>query len=182
MYGDNAQYLPDEDVREFIANDGYIMAMHILRNHGDFAREQSEMILDLLSAYTGDDLTGYFSSLMHEWTDDPGVFTNPGGYLFQQNDMVPEFCEGARALEIGEFSDIIESQFGYHIILRVPIDYDAVPSRMRQLNRTLRQAVALHLFEANLDSWVDSFDVTFTPELESLDLMELFGTPNQDDE
>ncbi|MCL2402571.1 MAG: hypothetical protein FWC90_08035, partial [Oscillospiraceae bacterium] len=72
MYGDHAQYLSDEDVRAFTADDGYIMAMHILRSHDDLARGHAEMILDLLNMYTGDDLTDYFAALMHEWTDDPG--------------------------------------------------------------------------------------------------------------
>jgi hypothetical protein len=41
--------------------------------------------------------------------------------------MVSAFYDATIALEIGAFSDIVESDFGYHIIYRLPIDYDVTP-------------------------------------------------------
>ncbi|MCL2409462.1 MAG: peptidylprolyl isomerase [Oscillospiraceae bacterium] len=176
MYGPGGRNLPDGDVQTFTADDGYLMAMHILRNHDDLALGHAEYLIDRLNAYSGTDLVAYFAELMFAWSDDlGGVHQFPGGYLFQYGDMVPEFYYGTRNLEIGEVSGIIESYFGYHIIMRMPINFDTVPMRLLQMNLTLREATAMNLFETGLISRADSLDLIFTSEFESIDLAEIFS-------
>lgn len=60
---------------------------------------------------------GDFAELAAEYSKDPGSAANGGslGY-FQRGAMVPEFEAVAFALGVGEVSDIVESQFGFHII------------------------------------------------------------------
>lgn len=60
-----------------------------------------------------------FEKIAAEHSDDRGSAAQ-GGELgtFRREQMVPEFSEAAFALEIGEISDIVESPFGYHVILR----------------------------------------------------------------
>ena len=59
-----------------------------------------------------------FAALAKEYSDGP---TGPeGGDLgvFEPRAMVPRFTKATRALEIGAVSDPVQTQFGYHIILR----------------------------------------------------------------
>lgn len=58
-----------------------------------------------------------FAKLAQEFSDDPGSKTQ-GGELgwFTREKMVPEFSEAAFKLQPGQISDIVKSDFGFHII------------------------------------------------------------------
>jgi len=61
-----------------------------------------------------------FEALAKEYSTDPTAQAN-GGDLgwFSSGQMVPEFEEPAFAMQNGEISDVIETQFGYHLILKI---------------------------------------------------------------
>ncbi len=58
-----------------------------------------------------------FEKLCREYSEDPGSKDRGGelGYI-ERGDFVPEFEEVAFLLEPGEISDIVKTQFGFHII------------------------------------------------------------------
>lgn len=58
-----------------------------------------------------------FAELAKANTEDPGSVESGGEYTFGRGEMVPEFEEGAYNLEIGGISGVIETQYGYHIIM-----------------------------------------------------------------
>lgn len=58
-----------------------------------------------------------FATLARENTDDPGSKDNGGFYdWFGRGVMVREFENAAFSLQPGQISDLVETQFGYHII------------------------------------------------------------------
>ena len=59
-----------------------------------------------------------FEELANEYSEDPGRETNPTGYIYTPGTMVAEFEEAAAGLMPGEISDPVQSDYGFHIILR----------------------------------------------------------------
>lgn len=86
-----------------------------------------------------------FAELAKKYSEDPGSKDNGGEYTFPKGKMVQQFEETAFSLKPGEISDIIETQFGYHIIKlseKIPsqkVDFDKVKDGIR--NHLLQVAI-----------------------------------------
>jgi len=180
LYGIDSELITDELVADYVEQNSFLMAKHILRDKSaspDALADAEDIYNRLLERIGSDDFFDFFDSMMHEYTEDfGGVFSFPDGYLFQPTDMVPEFSAATAALEIGEMSEIIETDFGYHIILRLPVNYDDVPFSVAAsgMDSTLRQFAAFDDFYNLYQSWLDSLNPEFTPEYYSIDLEALF--------
>lgn len=57
-----------------------------------------------------------FDSLIEEYNMDPGMQTQPEGYTFTKGEMVSEFEDACYAMEPGEISEPVQTDYGYHII------------------------------------------------------------------
>jgi hypothetical protein len=60
-----------------------------------------------------------FTALVKQYSDEPGA-ADRGGDLgkFDRQSMVPAFANAAFALKVGEVSQVVETQFGFHVIMR----------------------------------------------------------------
>lgn len=67
------------------------------------------------------------------------------GY-FGEGDMVPEFYAGAKALEVGGFSQPVQSQFGWHVI-KLEDRKPSEPPAMEQVAPQIRQRIMVRKFE-----------------------------------
>jgi hypothetical protein len=60
-----------------------------------------------------------FEDVVGEYSDEPGAGQRGGDLgLFPKGNMVPQFQEGLEKTKVGEVSGLVETPFGYHVILR----------------------------------------------------------------
>jgi len=183
LYGEDASDFPVERVEEYASEHEYMMALHILRlkaedeNDDTPLNEINDILAQLKPRAGSDDFVDFFKELMAEHSEDHGgMISFPDGYLFQPADMVEPFSTACAALEEGGLSDVVETAYGYHIILRLPLDFEAVPIAFANegMPRTLRQAAVLEDFSEVRREWRDALNVEFTPEYNSINLSEIF--------
>lgn len=103
-----------------------------------------------------------FDALLAQYGTDPGMTSNPNGYLFTDGDMVAEFENAVKAMPPNGFNNVpVKSQFGYHIILR--LDPTSYPG--------WEQAVQEMLYNSYVEQWMASATVTTNDaELDRLDV------------
>ena len=105
---------------------------------------------------------------MNEYSEDTGLESNPDGYTTTVGQMVPAFEETALSLEFGEISDVVESSYGYHIILRGEVeDLDSYADQYRQ-----------SLLDARIDQWLEDAEVTPVETIENLDVANFYNRYN----
>ena len=159
----------DEDVKTYIEENDILSAKHILLLTMDMSTRQpladdviaqkkatAEDILKQLQE--SNDLATDFDALMNQYSEDSGLATNPDGYVFTAGEMVSEFENGTRALEYGQISGLVESPYGYHIILRQDPD---TPS--------LREDCLTALASSQINSWITEANVVLSDEYMNLD-------------
>lgn len=161
---DDPEGITDQEMAAYLEQEGILRAKHILlltkdMNTGeeyDDAKkaEQKAKAEDILAQLRQD--PSKFDQLMNENSEDSGLSSYPDGYLFGPGEMVEPFENGTKALEVGAISDIIESTFGYHIILRLDADCDES-----------REDCAMWKFNTMMDEWVTNAVVEKKPEYDS---------------
>lgn len=129
-------------------------------------KTQAEDILAQINASA--DPAATFDELMNQYSEDgrdsEGNLAAPDGYTTTTGEMVAAFEEAALALGYGEISGIVESEFGYHIILRgVVDDIDTYAAQYRE--------VAL---DAMFEEWLAEADIVKSAVLDSLDVADFY--------
>ena len=123
-------------------------------------KAKAEDILSQINAAA--DPAAKFDELMKAHSQDPGLATAPNGYTAYKGQMVPEFETAALAMEDGEISDIVESQFGYHIIMRLPLE---------DLDKYRQQLVAMKM-EEKVHQWLEEYGVETTRAFDKIDVQD----------
>ena len=138
---------------------GYLAAKHILLStvdspagNGKYSDEQANTLAQqIIDAMRADPSMTQFNNLLALFNDDPGMTSNPDGYLFKSGEMVAEFEQATRNLSPGGFSQTpVRSTYGYHVILRLD------PADLPQLTELYRNEVLGSL----INTWVGESTVT----------------------
>ena len=179
MFQDGSEYAPtEEDLLTYAAENDYLYAKHILLMTQDPATGEAlsaeeiaakrakaeELLAQLRAVQDPAELEKTFDELMNANSEDTGLAANPDGYLFTAGQMVAPFEEGTRALDYGQVSDIVESDYGYHIILRLD------PSRAE----SLRSQWAVEKLNSLVDQWVNEAEVEETEAFTNLDIGDFY--------
>lgn len=172
LYGD----AEEQDILDYLTEQGMYRAQHILLLNTD--RETNEPLDDeaiqkkealaqelLAQIRASDDPAGTFQELMKQYTEDSGSVMYPEGYLASPGDMVEEFEDTARSLEEGEISDVVSSVYGYHIILRRPLNIDPEQYREDYVSRQMSD---------RLNGWLDEAEIKTARVFEKLDVKAIY--------
>lgn len=92
-----------------------------------------------------------FDGLMKKYSQDPGLSTNPDGYVFMQGEMVPEFEEATQSVSAGEVT-LCKSDYGYHIIKRLPIEYGDIADK-------ISEAATKEKLSAKIKEWEEEYSL-----------------------
>lgn len=176
-YGENGSKVEDKTAEQFLEDNGYLSATHILlmtidpttREALDEAtvaekKAQAEKIAEELAAITDPaELTARFAELKEEYDEDTGKTVYPDGYVFTEGTMVTEFEDAVKSLDAGEVSGVVESSYGYHIIMRLAPDAERTVSYSSDGTTaySARYLYASNAYAEDVEQFVDAIDIDF---------------------
>lgn len=197
MEEDGDLTVTDEDLHNFVEEQGFYAAKHILlstvdmegtpemREDGSYGypkldaetiaakKAQAEDFLEQIRQ--ADNPTATFDALMNQYSEDgrdpsTGELYAADGYTYiYSGQMVPEFENGALALEVGEVSEIVESDYGYHIIMRIPVDEEQARG----------DCTSEYKFSMLTQQWLEEAQVKTTKAYDNLDPKTFYDRLNQ---
>lgn len=195
LYGENGEKLSEEKLQNYIEENGYMTSAHILfrtkedvkGENGQTTQEelsdsakaekkaQAEKLCKELKAIKDDtQRKEKFFEYMKEYSEDPGKESFPKGYCFTEGTMVEEYTDTTRELKNYEVSDVVESDFGYHIIMRLPTVSSDVDTA-NQYGYTLGQMASSYDFDEEMKTWDVTDKAKFNSGYKSFDFTQFFG-------
>lgn len=177
-YGLKGEKVSDEQAIGYLEENGYVYANHILLATMDLSTGEAldqetvaekkalaESLVEELKAMDDhEQLVERFKELKEEYCEDTGKSSFPDGYLFQTGDMVEEFESAALLLEEYGVSEPVESPYGYHIILRLPLDADAIVGYSNTGEAiTAREYYANYDYAQKLDAYLAAMQAEYAP-------------------
>ena len=187
LYGEDGAALSDEEALAYLEDNGYLYANHILFMTLDPAsyealdeetqaakKAQAEETAAELQAIEDEaERLARFVELKAELDEDTGKALYPDGYVFLPGEMVEEFETAVKGQEAFQVSDPVESAYGYHVIMTLPLDPDAVLDYSSEGTPMSARSVAANAaYSAAVDAFTAEQEIIFAEGFEEPNLLD----------
>ena len=184
IYGAQGEKLSEADIVKALEDQGYISAHHILFMTidpmtgkeleadvvADKLKQANEIVEELRAIQDQEELLKRFRELKDQYCEDTGKTAYPDGYTFTPGTMVSVFEDTVNALKDFEVSEPVQSSYGYHIIMRLPLTGDSLLFSPQGTPQTARVSVAQEKITHDLDDYYAAHPPVYAEGLEDLDL------------
>ena len=184
LYGEAGELVDEADAVAYLEDNSYVNANHILFMTIDPATgealddaakaeklEKAEALAAELSAIEDSaELVERFNALKTELCEDTGKVNFPNGYTFTTGTMVAAFEETCFALADYEVSGAVETEYGYHVIVKLPLDADAAVLTSSGSASTGRALCAESMFNAEMNAAVDALTLEYAEGFEAVNV------------
>jgi foldase protein PrsA len=148
LLGPDIEVTDEEILNNFVENKssfetaGKVNANHILVADEATAAEVSEKIK------SGEE----FSKLAAEYSTDGSASSGGALGFFEKGKMVPEFEQAAFSMEVGEISDPVKSDFGYHIIQVVDKE-EGTQAKLEDVSEQIKDSIKTEKINSSYQGW-----------------------------
>lgn len=179
LFTGEGKYAPTAEELASLIPEDYFCVKHVLvmakDTDADFAEKKAKAEDIAKRAKAGED----FDALVAEFGEDPGMESSKGGYVMNTQGytttggrMVDEFTEASVALADGGVSDIVKSDYGFHIIKRYPLTAEHIATDIEGFSTQLGTA----FLSQKLLEFSKTLEVEYTAAYDKMDLHKIFGT------
>ena len=177
LFAADGKYAPTADM--MIKNlEGYARVKHVLvmaqKDAEDYAEKKALAESVVSRARAGED----FDALITELGEDPGMQSYPYGYIIDKDgytltgsQMIKEFTDASHALAIDGVSDIVPSDYGFHIIKRYTLDENYV----KENAATLAPEFSFVAFTEQMNAYIEGVEVVHADAYDKIDIHKVLG-------
>ena len=184
LYGEQGELVAEADAVAYLESNNYINANHILFMTMDSSTgaaldeavkaeklEKAKALAAELAAIEDEtELVERFNALKTELCEDTGKVNFPYGYTFTPGTMVAEFEDACLALDNYKVSDVVETAYGYHVIIKLPLQGDAAVLGSDGSSSTGRLLFANTDFTEKMNEAVEARALEYAEGFEYIDL------------
>ncbi|MBQ9044617.1 MAG: peptidylprolyl isomerase [Oscillospiraceae bacterium] len=190
MFGPEGEKLSEEELNDYVAQNGYMTVKHILFSTVDENNEpidesalqrkldRAQRVIERIQEIEDpEERLRQFERYMRDYNEDPGAEQYPGGYCFTAGQMDAAFETASAQLQPYEITpEPVQTEHGYHVILRIPTTGDDVLDYNEDgTPYLLRSDAAQAIYTSLVQAWIADAEVEWSEGFEDLDIQTLFA-------